>query len=804
MLISYNWLNTYLDVNLSVDEIAEILTDTGLEVEGVEKNLKKDKLADSVLVGLVKSVEKHPEADKLTICQVDIGQESDLQIICGAPNVATGQKVPVATIGTVLNPIEGDPFKIKKSKLRGSLSEGMICAEDELGIGKSHDGIMILDSEIKTGIPFKDTIKDEGDAIIEIAITPNRGDAISMLGVARDVAAFSKTKAQYPSIDAFKVENSREDIKVSIEEESLCPRYSAVCLSGIEVKDSPEWLQNRLKSIGLNPINNIVDACNFLMFENGQPLHAFDLAKISDKHIIVKKLAKGIKFKTLDESEVELSGSELMICDATKGIAIGGVMGGFESMVTAETDSILIESAHFNPTSIRKTARQHTFFTDAAYRFERGSDPNFTVVAVKRAALLIKEIAGGEISSEIIDAYPNPIKNKVIDLSFDYVNGILGNKLSNSVIVDIIKSLEYSVLKENDKMIQVEVPTYRPDVLRPIDLVEEVLRIYSYNKIEFSDLVTTPLPESKVDERSKFLNGLANYLTSSGFNELLTPSFFSSANIDQENTEKKAIKTLNAVNANLDTLRNNFLLSGLDALSYNYKRNQYNLKFFEMGKIYFQKAEGKYIEEEKLAIWLSGSIHDESWFEKTKKIDIYFLKSIVQNLISLSGVKANILEESIKENDYSFAILLTANGKELAKLGLIKAEIGSRYDIKDDVYYAELNLDYLYKLYRKKSIQYQQPARFPFMLRDLSIVLTKEIKYSDIKSSIEALHIKMMKELILLDVYEGKNLDSDKKSYTIRMKFQDDENTLKDKQVDSYISTIINVLENQHKAIIRK
>ncbi|MBL6962303.1 MAG: phenylalanine--tRNA ligase subunit beta [Bacteroidetes bacterium] len=804
MRISFNWLKTYIDSELSVDEMAEILTNTGLEVESIETNVQKDKLSDSILVGLVKSCEKHPQADQLTICKVDVGKNNDLQIICGASNVAEGQKVAVATVGTLLHPDSGKSFKIKKAKLRGEQSEGMICSSAELGLGNDSEGILVLDENISKGTAFKDSFDDKGDAIIEIAITPNRGDAISYIGIARDISAVTGSNINRPPVDGFKVDNNTVKINLSIAEEDLCPRYSAVAISDLQVTDSPDWLQNRLKSVGLKPVNNIVDACNYLMFENGQPLHAFDLEKIDGKRIVVKTRAKGEKFKTLDESEVKLSGEEVMICDAENAVAMGGVMGGFSSMVTGDTTSILIESACFNPTSIRKTARHHAFFTDAAYRFERGTDPNFTVHAVKRAAMMIQEIAGGKISSDVFDSYPKPIEAISINLSVDYVNKILGNRINVKRIVQILKNLEYSILDETEKMIHVEVPTYRADVTRPIDLVEEILRIYSYNKIEFGPLVTTPLPESKVDERSVYQNGLLDYLTSSGFHELITPSFVSSAIIENDLSGKKAIKALNAVNTNLDTLRNNFLFSGLDAMAYNYKRNHYNLKLFEWGRIYFHQKNGKYAEEEKLAIWLSGNISDDSWTDPNKKTNIYFLKSIVHNLILLSGVSAKMKEESIEDSSFHYLISLQLNGKELASFGLINTDIVKNYDIKDAVYYAELNAEYLYKQYRKKKIQYQAPSRFPFILRDLSILIGKEVKYADLKSSIEGLNIEFVKEINLVDVYQGNKLEKDKKSYTIRMKFQDDENTLKDKQVDSYISTIINVLEIQHKAIIRK
>ncbi|MFC2113830.1 phenylalanine--tRNA ligase subunit beta [Bacteroidota bacterium] len=805
MLLSYNWLKTYLDIDQNPEEVAEILTNTGLEVEGVEQNNSLDLIPEGVLVGLVTEVMKHPEADKLTICKVDIGAET-LQIICGAPNVAAGQKVPVATIGTRLNFRSGESLKIKRTKLRGVDSEGMICAEDELGLGDSHEGIMVLENTIPVGSKFRDTLKTDGDAIIEIAITPNRGDAISVLGVARDVAAVLNKKVNYPSVAGFKIESNKYQLKVEIDNPALCPRYSGVVVSGLEVKESPSWLKDRLKSIGLKPINNIVDACNFLMYENGQPLHAFDLDKIQDHTIIVKTLPAATAFKTLDESEVKLSGDEIMICDASSAVAIGGVMGGFNSMVTSSTTAILIESAHFNPTSIRKTSRAHGFFTDASYRFERGTDPNFTIDALKRAALLIQEIAGGNISSEITDVYPLPVKPQHIILNYEFVNRVLGNELSRNEIRDILQKLEYHVSELNADELDVIVPTYRPDVLRPIDLAEEVLRIYSYNKITFSQQLVTPLPEGNVEQNSKFADSLAKFIVSQGFYELLTPSFLpSSVFKDREpNSDLKPVKSMNSVNTNLDTLRDNFVYSGLEALSYNFKRNQYNLKLFEFGRIYYQNADQSYSEEDKMALWVCGNISGDSWYSKNQKADYYYLKAIVENLLQLSRIPAGLSEERQNAADFEYMTEYKFGNKVIACMGLVGKNLSLKYDLKDEVFYAELNMNELFNQYSSKTATYKAVTRYPFVLRDLSVIIPSEVRFSEIKRSIRSLTIPLLKEIHLIDVYVGKNLKEGTKSYAFRMKFQDEENTLKDNQVDLYISTIISILEKAHKAIIRK
>lgn len=804
MLVSYKWLMNYIDGEIPLDEVVEILTNTGLEVEGVENNNKFENIHEGVVIGFVKSIEKHPEADKLTICQVDVGGENDLQIICGAPNVDAGQKVAVATIGSQLDFTDGKSLKIKSAKLKGTLSEGMICAEDELGLGQNHEGIMVLDVNLPIGIPFKEAFGGEGDQIIEIAITPNRGDAISFIGIARDIAAVTGKKMLVPSTDSFSIGSNKIKVDVEIAIPDLCPRYSCVVVDGLKVKESPDWLKSKLKSIGHKPVNNIVDACNYLMYENGQPLHAFDLDKIASNKIIVNNLAKDYKFKALDGSEIELFGNEIMICDTEKGVAMGGIMGGFNSMVTESTTTILIESAYFNPTSIRKSSKKHLLLTDAAYRFERGTDPNFTVEALKRAALLIQEVAGGEISSEIVDVYPNPISLKEIELNFDYVRKICGNYFTNEQIVNVLESLEYHIPNITENTCHVIVPSYRPDVERPIDLVEEFLRIYSYNKITFDNKVNSSLPNEEKSLKIKLLNGISSYLTSNSFYEILTPSFTNSKYLNQTESNILPVKTLNAVNSNLDTLRTEFTLAGLETIAFNHNRNNFNTKIFEFGKTYF-RVNDRYVENEKLGIWISGFQNEENWYQPSKKVDFYYLKSIIFNVLKLGGFDhSNLKQIKIEEDNFSYGVELRLKKTKIAKIGLLSNDLMKKFDIKSEVFYAEIDLEKVMNQLSLVNVKYTSPSKFPGSSRDLAFVVDKNVTFEEVKQKIKNLNFNILKDISIFDKYEGEKISPDKKSYAIRLKFQDENKTLEDIYLDKMMEKIISLLENEFNAIIRK
>lgn len=803
MLLSYNWLKQYLDLEESPQQVADILTRSGLEVETVESKSLKDKLDDKILVGHVLECYKHPEADKLSVCKVDTGAPEALQIICGAPNVAKGQKVVVATVGSVLTNDKGESLKIKKAKLRGIHSMGMICAEDELGLGTDHDGIMVLDNDAPVGVPFKTFFKDDADTLIEIAIIPNRGDAISHIGAARDIAAVLGKKLKYPTVDGFKPDELTDHIKISAQDKVLCPRYSAVILRDIIVKESPEWLQTALKSIGLKPVNNIVDACNYLMFENGQPLHAFDYDKLEGGEIVVKTLDAGTKFKCLDEQEVALNGNEIMICDAKKGIAMGGVMGGYNSMVVPETRNILIESAYFNQTAIRKASKHHLLLTDAAYRFERGTDPNFTAFAAKRAAMLIKEVAGGKITSDVLDYYPEQINPLVIKLEFDFVRKVLGNNIENDTIKATLEALEYIIKEETEHFLQVEVPTYRTDVLRPIDLVEEVLRIYSYDQITFGDQLNAVLPhESKLLEVN-LKEAISNFLTSNGFYEILTPSFIHSKFMDQMEKEDRLVKTINAVNANLNTLRHTFMFSALESISFNLKRKQEQVFMYEFGKVYNQYP-GKYLEAECLGLWLTGKQILSNWFQQDAKADFYYLKAYVYKIIQLLKPDAVIKQKEAQIDGYEYALNIKAGKLNVATLGKIDESKCNTYDIDHEVFYAELNVQNLIALNTGKAHNYKEPSKYPGTSRDLALELDKNVSYEAIKQNIRNLNFPVLKDILIFDKYEGEHLADGKKSYAIRFVFQDEDKTLQDVYIEQLMSKIISSLEKQFNARLRQ
>jgi phenylalanyl-tRNA synthetase beta chain len=798
MLISYKWLKDYIDFDLSVEEVAEILTNTGLEVDEISKYRNIKELADSIVVGHVLETKKHPDADRLTICKVDVGGAEPHQIICGAPNVASGQKVAVAKVGTSLKTFSGDEIKIKKAKIRGVESFGMICAEDELGLSEDHDGIMVLNKDLTPGKKFIETLDLYEDEIIDIAITPNRGDAISHIGVARDLAAYLQKELKYPDVSGFKAEESK-NVPVTIEIPELCPRYSALVIDGLEVKESPKWLQNRLRALGLNPVNNLVDVTNYVMMETGQPLHAFDLNELKGPEIIVKNLPKGTKFKTLDESEIELDGSEIMICDAKGGVAMGGVMGGYNSMVSESTTSILLESAHFNPSSIRKTARTHGFATDSSYRFERTTDPNATVEVMKRAALLMLETAGGKIVSDVIDVYPKPVINKEIFLSFDFVNKIVGNKILPETLRNVLSGLEYHILEENNEGFKIEVPTYRADVLRPIDLIEEFLRIYSYNKISFSEQVTASLPKLFIEQKHHLKNRISDALSGNGFYELFTQSFTPAKYVEEG---KSYVKTLNAVNKNLDTLKIDFLTSGLEVISYNFNRNVKNIKCYDFGKVYFRNSDGSYGETEKFGLWVTGLDHEQHWFRKSQQQDIYVIKAYVENVLRLANIRDYKMQKFDDER-FAYGIKYLIEKEEIVKMGFVNPEILEKFDIKQDVYYAEIEFSKIIKK-TERFLDSQQPSKFPGTTRDLSIIIDQQITFEEIKENILTLNNKLLKDIKLIDVFEGGSLNEGQKSYALRMSFQDSEKTLKDKQVDGFVNKVIKNLESNLNLTVRK
>jgi phenylalanyl-tRNA synthetase beta chain len=804
MLISYNWLGDYLKHNLTPLEIADVLTNTGLETEGIEEYKSHRNLPHSLIIGHVLKVEKHPDADKLTVCKVDISTDKPLQIVCGAPNVMEGQKVVVAPVGTTLTTFKGEKIRLQKAKIRGIESEGMICAEDELGLSEDHGGIMILSEKAGTGSPFTEYMNIYEDHTIEVNVTPNRGDAISHIGVVRDIAAVMNMKINYPDLSSFK-SKSTEKFEVTIEDPALCPRYSGIVIRNLKVAESPAWLQNKLRAIGQKPINSIVDLTNFVMNEYGQPLHAFDLDKLEGGKIIVKQVKAGTTYTTLDGSEVKLNGTEIMICDAVKPIAIGGVMGGLNSMISDQTTSIFIESAYFNPSSIRRTSKHHGIFTDASYRFERGADPNITVTALKRAAMMILEVAGGNVTTDIIDVYPDKIKEKKITVDYRFFSDVLGNKIDRAKIKSVLESLEYRITESDSEKMTVGVPTYRVDVIRPIDLVEEFIRIYSFNNISFPDTVKSVLPHEKYSSREKLIDHITSFLNSLGAFEILSPSMINRNYLDLvDKADGEPVHALNSTNVNLDTMRTNMVFPGLEVISYNQKRSIHNLKFYEFGKIYFKNDTGTYTETDKLAIWFSGNRHEGNWYEQEKPADYYYLKSAVENILQFSGFLKQTLVRTFKNKVFSQATEYFHQNNTIVRIGILNKKLTKEFDIRGEVVYAEFEMKPLLKNHRSASIKFRPTAKFPSILRDLSLLIDKNITFADIKAKIESLKLNVLKEIRLIDVYEGEKIDASKKSYTIRMRYQDDERTLSDVYADKHTANIITILEKDLKVFIRK
>jgi len=807
MLVSCNWLRELLNTDIEASAIANIITNTGLEVEEITQYSKYSFIPDSVIVGEVLSVSKHPDADRLSVCEVNIGENLPKTIICGAPNVLEGQKVAVALVNTTLTTNTGKKLDIQKTKIRGIQSEGMICAEDELNLGDNHAGVLVLNNNFKVGTSLKKALSDDYDEILEIAITPNRGDAISHIGVARDISAVLDKKINYPQLSGFQIENNFLPFTVNIENPEFCIRYSGLALDNITVSDSPEWLKNRLVSLGISSINNVVDITNYVMMECGQPLHAFDIDKLDSNHIIVKTLPAGTIFKSLDGQEKILSGQEIMICDSNKAVAMGGVMGGENSMITEKTTRVFLESACFSPSSIRKTAKLHGFNTDASYRFERGTDPELTIFALKRAALLIKEICNAQISSDIIDCYPVQVKKNIVHLEFSFVDKFLGNKIIPEIPENILLKLDYNILEKNNNNLTLEVPSYRTDVSRPVDVIEDFLRIYGYNKISIDNHTTGPLPQGKIETFSNFFNKISSFLQYNGFSEILTPSFLSSQIINEHCKEDEimTVKTINSVNSNFDTLRHNFLYSGLEAVSFNYKRSNYNIRLFESGHIYYKNEKNNFIEKEKIAFWTSGNIYEENWITPSQKCDFYYLKSVVENILSLSGISSYsmiINDQTSKHHLYKAEYIL--NDTEIAFVSQVNPELLSVYDIKSDVFYAELHVDNLIQCAGRKKTTYVQPSKYPATQRDLSLLIPSNVLFSQIIEILNSLNIDILTETHLIDVYQGNNIEHGEKSYTIRMKFQDETTTLTDAVIDKHINRIISSLTKNINARIRK
>jgi len=822
MKISYNWLKKYLQLDLDPEHVSLILTDCGLEVEGIEHYESLKGGLQGVFIGEVISCVKHPDSDHLNVTTVNIGKPDLLHIVCGAANVAAGQKVPVATIGTVLYN-GNESFEIKKSKIRGEVSEGMICAEDELGLGDSHAGIMILDLSAKVGTSAKDYFGLYEDAVYEIGLTPNRSDATSHYGVARDLAAAINNrndekgglKLSLPSVKAFKIDNHELPIHVIVEAPEACPRYSGVTIKGVKVAPSPEWLQHYLKAIGLRPINNIVDVTNFVLMELGQPLHAFDADQIKGNKVIVRKLNKGTKFITLDGLTRELGAEDLMICNTEEGMCIGGVFGGIQSGVTTGTGNIFLESAYFDPTHIRKTSKAHGLKTDASFRFERGTDPNITIYALKRAALLIQELAGGTISSEIEDVYPKPIENKIIEISFKRVNKLIGKTIDPLIIRSILESLEIIVLQQSEEGMLLTVPPFKADVDREADVIEEILRIYGYNNIEIGERLNSTLSYRPKPDVEKMRNIIADFLVANGFCEIMTNSL-TKTDYYQDNQEflaENCVKVLNPLSRDLEVMRQTLLYGGLESIAYNYNRKANDLRFFEFGNVYTynsskateQNVTKKYTERQQLAIYLSGREEEENWKNSDANIDFFDLKKIIYGILVRLGIKEKeITAETISGKSIPQGLRLIVRQKEVAAFGVISNSLNKQFDLKHPVYYASLYWNDIIRICGNNSVTFTEISRYPEVRRDLALVINKETTFADIQRIANQYGKKILRRVNLFDVYEGDKIEAGKKSYAVSFTLQDEEKTLAEKEIDAFMNRMMMGFEKELGAVIRK
>lgn len=803
MLISYDWLKQLIHTDKTAEEIGTLLTGAGLEVEGIHTFDVVQGGLEGIVIGEVLTCERHPDADRLSITTVDIGAGEPSQIVCGAPNVAAGQKVVVATVNSTLYPAGGEPFKIKKSKIRGAASEGMICAEDEIGIGTSHDGIMVLDTDLPNGTPAAEFFGLGSDKVFEIGLTPNRADAASHFGVARDLQALLDTKAQLPNIEAFKVNNTSRPVAVEIENTDACPRYAGLTVSGVKVGPSPEWLQKRLRAIGLSPINNVVDVTNFVLHELGQPLHAFDADKIKGEKIVVKNAEAGTTFKTLDGVERKLNATDLMICNAEEPMAIGGVFGGEDSGVSEATTSIFIESAYFSPDSVRRTGMAHGLKTDASFRFERGTDPNMVITALKRAALLVQEVAGGEVSSEIVDVYPQPIQNHEVKLNIARAHTLIGQHIGVERIKTILTDLGIEITSETETDLTLSVPPFKVDVTREADVVEEILRIYGFNNIEMSEnLATTFLAKFPSPYAEDVTETIAGYIAANGFHEIITNSITNSNYYQAIGETANLVQVVNYNSEDLDVLRKSMVFSGLEVLRRNINRRQRDLKLFELGKVY-ELQEGDYKESRRLSLYMTGNVTAESWKQASVKTAFHDLAGVVQNV--LRKLNAGDFEvQKLAENPYMRqGIAYAKNGTVIAELGMLDTAITRLMEVKEQVWYAELNWDYLLKKYKDKLVA-EELSKFPEVRRDLSLVVDKHLSFDELKKVAFRVERKLLQDVNVFDVYEGDKIEAGKKAYALSFTLLDKQQTLTDKVIDSTMNRLMQQFEKQLGAFIRK
>lgn len=830
MNVSYKWLKEFVDFEMEPNDVAAALTSVGLEVDGVEEIQSIKGGLMGIVVGQVLTCEAHPNSDHLHVTTVNQGTGEPVQIVCGAPNVAAGQKVLVATIGAKL--YEGDEsFTIKPSKLRGVESFGMLCSEKELGLGDDHSGIMVIPADAIPGTTAAEYFKLESDYIIEVDITPNHSDACSHWGVARDFYAWLvqngyKTAIHRPTCDSFKVDSHELDIDIDVRNVEACPRYAGVSIKGVTIKESPDWLKRKMNAIGLHSINNVVDITNYILFAYGQPLHSFDADKIAGDRVVVKTMPEGTDFVTLDGQTRKLSERDLMICNAEEPMCIGGVFGGLKSGITEDTVNVFLESAYFHPTWIRKSARRHQLSTDASFRFERGIDPNGVIYALKQAAMLVKELAGGTISMEIKDVYPNPIENFIVDLRYDYTDSLIGKVLPRDVIKNILRNLDIVIKGESQDGLILSVPPFRVDVQRPCDIVEEILRIYGYNNIEFGKTVQSCLTVQGENDRShKFQNLVSEQLVGCGFNEILNNSLTRSAYYENLECFKSddLVRLMNPLSSDLNVLRQTLLFGGLDSLSRNVRRQNANLRFFEFGKCYYFNKEcresmtgtpaaedGKallkaYNEDYHVGLWLTGNRVESSWAHKDEESSFYELKAYVQNVFRRMGLSEASLQISEIANDiYSGALeYKTRGGKTIAIIGVVKNSILKMFDLQMPVYYADIFWDELLKATRKAKVLYTELSKFPSVRRDLALLIDKSVKFCDIEKFAHQVESKLLKDVFLFDVYEGKNLEPGKKSYAIGFILQDESQTLNEVQIEKVMEKLVRTFQDKLDAKLR-